>query len=523
MGSPFREALRAHRRDEGSSARRWAYLPYDQLTLDMGPLAGLPAQEQGIVLIESRAKAKRRPYHKQKLAFILSNQRHFALEQATRGVAVRYLGGESGYAEQLDALDLDAPLLMMEAAELELRDELQPLVDAGRLELHPHEGWLSTDEDFAAAGPTNGPWRMDAFYRAIRRRTGVLMQKGKPEGGRFSFDAKNREAWRGDPPPPPLPSFEPDAITEEVVALIEEHFGSHPGELRVEHLPVTQAHAKTQWRWFLDHALPHFGPYQDAMSVHSSSLFHARISGLLHLHRLSPKRVVDEVAGREDISIESREGFVRQVLGWREYVRQVHRHTDGFRKVEQTNHFDAQQDLPPAFWGKPSGLGCLDHVVEEVWREGYGHHITRLMVLSNLAALLGVHPDQINEWFWVAYHDAFDWVVEPNVRGMGIHALGDLITTKPYICSGAYINRMSDYCRGCAFNPKKDCPITSMYWAFLDRHKEQLVQLGRMQRPLWSLEKRDAQRRERDRAVMDWVATALAQGRVLDPAEGPSG
>ena len=521
--SIFSARLRAHGCVSSPGTRRWIYLPYDQLSTELGPLAREPASSLGVVLIESAAKAGRRPYHKQKLALILANQRHFALELAQRGIGVRYLAGEASYAEQLRAqLPELGPLRMMEAAELELREELAPLVAAGQLELLPHEGWLSTAADFAAAGPERGPWRMDSFYRAVRRRTGILMDAGKPVGGRFSFDGDNRKAWRGDPPAPRPPSFVPDAITREVGELIEVRFGDHPGQLDLAALPSTRADAQRLWDWFVWDCLPHFGPYQDAMSVRSSSLFHARISGLLHLHRLLPWRVVRDALEHEDerLGLASREGFIRQIIGWREYVRHVHRATAGLREVPTRNAFGARNPLPPAFWGgAPSGLACLDAVVEQVWREGYGHHITRLMVLSNLATLLGVRPGEISEWFWVAYTDAYDWVVEPNVLGMGVHALGDLMTTKPYVCGGAYINRMGDFCKGCAFDPKRDCPVTALYWAFIARHAEQLKGLGRMQRALWSLAKRAPDKRARDLELFELCVERLGRGEMLTPDE----
>ncbi len=523
MTSAFSAKLKVANPQHDPAKRRWLYVPYDQLSTEIGPLGREAPGDVGVVMVESAAKGDRRPYHKQKLALILANQRHFALDLAERGVAVRYLQGDADYGEQLAPVAREVGgLEMMEAAERELRQSLRPLIDEGCLAVLPHEGWISTDEDFEQAGDPEGPWRMDAFYRAVRQRTGILMEDGKPVGGKYSFDADNREKYKGEPPVPKLPSFEPDEITREVGELIESRFDEHPGRLCLEALPATQADAQRVWDWFLDEALPCFGPFQDAMSQDSSSLFHARISALLHLHRLLPWRVVRDVLERDDdVSIASREGFVRQIIGWREYVRHVHRVTDGLRDVPTRNHFGHEGPLPPAFWGKPSGLNCLDRVVDQVWAEGYGHHITRLMVLSNLATLLEVEPDEISDWFWVAYTDAFDWVVQPNVIGMGVHALGDLMTTKPYVCGGAYINRMGDYCRDCAFNPRKDCPITSLYWSFLARHRDGLEDLGRMQRALWSLDKRGDDKREHDAAVFDIAVERLRAGERLGPDDLP--
>jgi deoxyribodipyrimidine photolyase-related protein len=501
-------------------ARRWLFVPYDQLHDGIGPLAREAPGELGIVLVESRAKAALRPYHRQKLALVLTNLRHFALEQAARGVAVRHVATDGDYAAALAPLVRElGPLRVMRPAERELREDLRDLVAAGGLVEIAHEGWLTTRADFAAsAGP---PWRMDAFYRQVRRRTGVLMERGKPLGGKFSFDADNRRPWRGEPPPPDEPTFVPDTITSEVCDLVERDFAQHPGVLRREHLPASRDDAERAWQWALRACLPWFGPFEDTMSVRSSGLFHTRVSPLLNLHRLLPQRVVADVAAAP-LPLAGREGFVRQVLGWREFVHHVHEATDGLRRIGgralDTNVLRGDAPLPRAFWpGWPSGLACLDRVVADVWREGWSHHITRLMVLGNLATLLGCSPRQLTDWFWVAYVDAYDWVVEPNVLAMATFAVGDLMTTKPYVAGAAYVDRMSDYCDGCAFDPKTTCPVTRLYWAFLARHRERLAGNQRLAMPLRSLDRRAAGERARDAETLAHVQRVLAAGERLAP------
>ena len=514
----LRAAQPEHRR-----ARRWLFVPYDQLHDGIGPLAHEPAGELGIVLVESRAKAARRPYHKQKLALLLTNLRHFALEQAARGVAVRHVATGDGYAEALAPLVRElGPLRVQRPAERELRHELQPLFANGGLVEVPHEGWLSSADDFASLGAP--PWRMDAFYRRVRRRTGILMQAGKPQGGKWSFDADNRKPWRGDPAPPEPPTFAADDVTREVCELVESTFAEHPGTLWREHLPASRDDAERLWSWALRECLPWFGPFEDAMSTRSSGLFHTRLSPLLNLHRLLPRRVVDDALAA-DLPLASQEGFVRQILGWREFVRHVHEATDGFRafggEAIDTNVLAGDLDLPAAYWGTPSGLACLDRVVADVWREGYSHHITRLMVLGNLATLLGVEPRQLSDWFRVAYADAYDWVVEPNVLAMASYGVGGLMTTKPYTAGAAYLDRMSDYCRDCAFDPKTTCPITRLYWQFLARNAERLAGNQRIAMPLRSAAKRPAAQRERDAATFAWVRATLQRGAMLAPDAAP--
>lgn len=537
--------------------RRWLFVPYDQLSDQIGPLASEPAESLGIVLVESRAKAARRPYHRQKLALVLANLRHFGIEQAERGVAVRYLTTSSGYGAALAPLvDELGALRVMEPAESELRQELQPLVDGGGVEVIAHAGWLTTPEQFGRAFPQGPPWKMDTFYRRVRRQSGLLMDGDEPIGGKFSFDAENRRAWPGEPAAPDPPGFVPDDITREVGELVAERFARHPGRVDLAALPATRDDAERLWRWALEHCMEHFGPYEDAMSARSRGLFHTRISALLNLHRLLPRRVVEEAAASA-APLQSREGFVRQVLGWREFMRHVHRETDGFRRLPDADvrveeqpgdggwsrwtgqawqsgdaprsvaggaaprTLDADWPLPPAFWGERSGLACLDAVVRDVWDEAYTHHIPRLMVLANLGTLLGVRPRELTDWFWAAFGDAYDWVVEPNVLGMGTYAVGGLFTTKPYVAGANYIHRMSDYCQACRFDPKRTCPITRLYWAFLDRNRERLQGNPRMGLVLGSLRRRSKEQRREDRRTFDGVRRRLERGLELKAGTRP--
>lgn len=551
MSSTFSRELRT--REVDPRGRRWFYVPYDQLNDSLGSLATAEPRETGVVLVESPAKAARRPYHRQKLAFLLTNQRHFALEQAARGLAVRYLVARGSTADALETASAElGPLHMMEAAERELRCELAALVSRGALVVEPHAGWLTTRADFTQGASAKPPWRMDVFYRHVRQKTGLLMANGRPIGGKYSFDAENRKPWRGQPSAPEPPVFEPDAITREVVDLVQNRFAHHPGKLDPQSLPASAADAERLWHWAKSACLPHFGPFEDALSTRSSSLFHTRISPLLNLHRLLPARVVQDVAADAALPLSCREGFVRQILGWREFVRHVHRETDGFRVLPdgapelgalpgdggfhnwsgraweavtdspgdggaRPSLLAAHEPLPAAFWGQESGLHCLDHVVAGVWREGWSHHISRLMVLANLSTLLGCEPRELSDWFWVAYADAYDWVVEPNVLAMGSFAVGDLMTTKPYVSGAAYINRMSDFCRDCEFDPTKNCPFTALYWAFLARNQQGLARNRRFLGPLSALRKRSSEQRTEDARVVERVRELLAARALVTP------
>ena len=530
----------------------WVFVAPDQLHRELGALRDRAPEDTGVVLLESREWLSRRPYHRMRVALVLLNQRAFADELRHEGFRVRVEVGDAPMVELLRrATATTGPMLATAWAEREMRAEFEPLVQAGLLRVAPHDGWLTLEQDFD--GCRRGrQWSMDAFYRRVRQRTGLLMDRqGEPLGGRFSFDTENRKAWPGTPAAPEPPRFPMDAVRRGVRQDMERDFGDHPGTLDLESLPATANDCGRLWAWAKAECLPHFGPYEDAMSTASRGLFHSRMSPLMNIGRMPARRMVDEVAAMR-LPIESKECFIRQVIGWREFARWVHLSTDGFRdawSVAATPGFGGHDrwkrapwkpaapapagvdggakpaamgsgtPLPPAFWGKPSGLRCLDQVVADVWQEGWSHHITRLMVLGNLATLLDVEPRELADWFWIAYMDAWDWVVEPNVLAMATYAVGGVMTTKPYVAGSAYIDGMSDYCASCAFKPGKDCPVTPLYWDFLGRHEEKLRSNPRMKLVMGSLRRRSAEKRQADHATFVHVRDVLVQGRRLEPSE----
>jgi deoxyribodipyrimidine photolyase-related protein len=526
--------------------RRWIYIPYDRFTDRVGPLTEQPPAATGIVLVESTAKALRRPYHKKKLVVLISNMRHFALEQQAKGVAVLYHFSPSSHGQALLELQRTHRLPTLTCttpAERELRLDLQSAQAKGlALNLVHDPAWASTSHDFT---DVYGPFQpgksyvMDRFYRHMRKQTGILMHGAKPFGGQFSFDADNRKPFRNQVPVPTPPSFPPDPLTEEVIAMVEDTYPHHFGTTRNFDLPCSQHDCDRFWRFFLDHCLEHFGPFEDAMRDDHLQLFHSKTSVLLNLGRLLPLDLIRDVADRATSNtapLSSCEGFIRQLLGWREFMRHLHEQTDGFRllsdHVAQEQHplpqeespdqtpaaaaaylpfghtdpyagarpsaLNASLPLPAVYWGAKSGLHCIDTVVAQVIDEGWSHHITRLMVLSNLATLGGFSPRQLTDWFWFAYTDAYDWVVEPNVLGMATYADGGLTATKPYVSGAAYIHRMSNFCGHCAFDPKKStgpgsCPFTALYWTFLERNQPILGNNFRMLQPYNSLRRKSPQ------------------------------
>ncbi len=517
-------------------AEAWVWLAYDQLNLDF--LESLNLYGLGVVLIESSFKAERRPYHQQKLGVLLANQRHFALELQSLGFPVQYLLSTADYATVLNELtQACGPIHCFRHAEREMRMEVEPLIDSGALVEHDHPGWLTPQSWFIESVGAVPPFRMDSFYRKVRQQTGWMMENGKPVGGKYSFDAENRFPWKGDPPAPSPPVYGTDAIDREVEVMVGKRYGQHPGNVDLTAQPTSATQVEEALQYALD-CLPNFGTYEDAMSEKSRGLFHSRLATLVNLHRLMPHRLVEAALGSE-APMNSVEGFVRQMI-WREYVHHIHDVTDGFRtlEVERTssmrgagwegfaakdaelhpNHLLQTNGLPEAFWGQTSGLRCLDASVESVMEDGWTHHIPRLMVLSNIANLLDVNPRELTDWFHAAFIDAYDWVVEPNVLGMGTFALGTAMMTKPYVAGSAYINRMSDHCKTCQFHHKKTCPMTRLYWAYLNRHSESFTGNHRMAIALKNVARRAEEEKALDNATFAHVRDVLLAGEEVRPS-----
>lgn len=550
MAADFAASLASLQRGRSARGRASVVVLPDQLTVETGPLAELDPTSLLVILIESREWLARRPYHRQKLATVLLARRAFALEAAERGALVRWIETEGTTVDALASALPERGAIAMRPDEREVRAELAPLLRDDRLRFVPNGLHLTTARDLDLAR-SEGGWRMDRFYRAVRKRTGVLMERGKPVGGKFSFDAENRRPWSGSPSAPGPPRFGRTALRDEVERIVVERHAEHPGRLDIEAIPATSGEVEALWAWAKRACLPHFGPFEDAMSVRSRGLFHTRLTPQLNLGRIAPRRLIAE-AEAMDLPLASKEGFIRQVLGWREFVRQVHDATDGFREGAATaerpgdggyarwagrawsapapppgvdggatpNALDARTPLPPAWWGVESGLACLDRVVADVWEEGWSHHITRLMVLANIATLIDVDPRELTDWFWVAYADAYDWVVEPNVLGMGTFSIGDRMTTKPYVAGSAYLDRMGDFCGGCRFRPGSTCPLTALYWDFLRRHEEALAGNRRLALPLASMRRRQGEA-ARERATFLHVRDVLVRGERLEPSSMP--
>ncbi|MCE0732866.1 cryptochrome/photolyase family protein [Halomonas sp. G15] len=487
----------------------------DQLTPTLASLRD-PPDGAVVALCEVAAEGTYVPHHPQKIALILAAMRHFAAELRDRGFRVHYSAlddadnaqGLIQEAERLAALYGCDEIQVVRPGEWRLWQAMHERVRAALpWRLLEDDRFYTTPDDFAAWARGRKSLRLEYFYREQRRRTGLLMEDDQPAGGQWNFDHDNREPLPESLTAPEPPHHRRDAVTEEVLALVAEHFGDHFGSLEGFHWPVTRRQALVDLRHFIQHLLPEFGRYQDAISDAEPFLFHSRLAAALNLGLLSPRELC-EAAEREYLEghapLNSVEGFIRQILGWREYVRGLY--WTRMPDYKTGNALGAEGDLPACYWSGETELRCLARAIEMTRDNAYAHHIQRLMVTGNIALLCDVSPEALCDWYLAVYADACEWVELPNTLGMVLHADGGLMGSKPYCASGKYIDRMSDHCRHCRFDPKRvtgddACPLNSLYWRFLERHAETLSANPRMKLIYGSLarmsdEKRSAMREQ---------------------------
>jgi len=455
-----------------------------QLHPDCGPVGRAPGGSR-VCMIEAREFARRKPYHHHKLTLLFAGMREFRDELRAEGYEVEYIQAETfrqGLANYFERHP-DDTLVVMRSPSYRSGPRLAELVAevGGDLEVVENELFLSTRaafDDWAEETDVD-PFKHENFYRMMRRETGALVDDGSPVGGEWNLDDENREF-----PPPEWESpstYEPeqDGLTEETAAWVSEEFDTWGSE-EAFRWPVTRAQARERLAHFLTERLPEFGAYQDAMRAEDWAMAHSLLSPNINLGHLHPWEVVtaiEEAYENDDaVALNSAEGAIRQVLGWREFMRHVYRHA--MPELAEANQLNADQDLPEFYWSGDTEMACVRGCVEDVRQRGYAHHIQRLMVLANFATLWGVEPRQLNEWFHATYVDAYHWVTTPNVIEMGQYGDG-VFATKPYVSSANYIDRMSDYCGDCDYYKTKDtgdgaCPFNTLYWDFLARNEAQL-------------------------------------------------
>ncbi len=470
----------------------------DQLDLDAAAFDGFDAGADAVWMAEVAEESTHVWSSKPRTAMFLAAMRHFALALQARGRRLHYTrldapdnAGSLAAQLQADITRLKPARLVMTApGDWRVLEAIKAVAATSGLPLDIHEDrhFFSSIVEFAAHARGRKSLRMEYFYREQRRRHDVLMQGEEPVGGQWNFDADNREAFGAAGPGavPPRTVFEPDALTREVIGLVDTRFAHHPGRLDSFAWPVTRAQALQALQAFIQERLPLFGRYQDAMWPGDPWLYHAHLSAALNLKLLNPREVVAAaVAAHRDghAPLAGVEGFVRQILGWREYVRGVYwTQMPGYL---ERNALDAQEDLPGWFWTGTTDMACLRDALKQTLEHGYANHIQRLMVTGLYTLMLGVQPRQVHAWYLAVYVDAVEWVELPNTLGMSQYADGGVMGSKPYIATGKYIQRMSPHCKGCRYDPaqrsgESACPFTTLYWDFLMRHEAALARNPRM-------------------------------------------
>ncbi|EAQ98473.1 cryptochrome/photolyase family protein [Congregibacter litoralis] len=498
----------------------------DQLSLENPVLVNADPDRDCVLLAEVAEEASYVTHNRHKIVLIFSAMRHFAELLREKGFTVIYRSFDEGVsslqeavAEGLKKSKAEA-LLVTAPGEYRLLEVMQGWESALGVSvvLQDDGRFLSSIDDFETWADGRKQLRMEYFYREMRRRYELLMDEdGEPEGGQWNYDADNRKGWRAQIDVPERPAVTVDKVTREVIDLVEKHFPDNPGDLREFRLAVTREDAQAQFDWFCEHALDNFGTYQDALAEESPWMFHGLISMYLNIGLLEPLAVCQQVEAawrRGDCSLSGAEGFIRQVLGWREYVRGVYWHA--MPDYAKRNTFDAKRSLPAWFWSGDTDMRCLSQALKQSLDLGYAHHIQRLMVIGNFALLAGLDVSEVCDWYLAVYVDAFEWVELPNTLGMALHGDKGLMASKPYAASGKYIQRQGNHCKACRYDPKETtgegaCPYNSLYWHFIDRHQEYLTRNARMGLIIGGWKKRKAEDRD---AIVRWGDRILAT--VLD-------
>jgi deoxyribodipyrimidine photolyase-related protein len=500
----------------------------DQLDGASAAFDGFDPAQDAILQAELREEASTIPQHRLRIAYFFAAMRHFRDAQRAAGRIVHYAalddpantGSLAGELARHHAALAPDRLILLEPGDWRLRDLLRAL--ALPIELRDDRHFLCAHDSFAAFLAEHPRPVMETFYRSMRRRLDLLIDPaGEPVGGAWNFDQDNRQKLGRDAPPIPLAlSFQADPVTADVVALVRREFPNAPGRLDQFDLPITPAHATALLADFTANRLPNFGRYQDAMRHGEPFLFHSRLSGPLNLHLITPRTVIDAIlANPADAPLNAVEGYLRQIIGWREFARGIYwRYMPDYA---ERNALEADLPMPAFYWTGQTDMACLADAIAHTLDHAYAHHIERLMVLGLFALLLGVRPYDVHRWHMSMFWDAIDWVSLPNALGMGQHADGGIMGTKPYIASGAYINRMSDHCRHCRYDPRKSlgddaCPFTTLYWDFLARHRARFARNMRMRNLFANLDRKDVPEIQAIRRRADQIKAQATAQRFLD-------
>jgi len=488
----------------------------DQLSMTSAAMEEFDPSRDHVWMAENDEEATHVWSHQFRLVAFFSPMRHFRNQLVASGIDCDYhelpddpsqAHGCSFASLLTHSIESRRPerVIVLQPGDHRVEQSLRACCDAldVPLEIRDDRDFYCTLERFQAWVRDRKSMVLEQFYRVMRAEHLVLMDnKKEPTGGQWNFDQDNRKSFTKAGPGeiPPSPSFEPDEITNDVIRMVKRRFATHPGSIDHFDLPVTRSQALESLADFVKFRLASFGTYQDAMWNGSRFLYHSRLSHAMNLHLLSAREVVDAAvdAYHQNLApIESVEGFVRQVLGWREYVRGIYWTKMPEYADRNSLGCDVDQDVPDFFWNGETEMACVRDAMRLLVETAYAHHIHRLMVLGLFAQLYGVHPKRFHEWHMAMYADAIDWVSLPNALGMSQYGDGGLMATKPYCASGNYIDGMSNYCGKCRYRPRQAtgddaCPFTTLYWDFLDRHRESFAGNHRMVFQIKNLQRKDA-------------------------------
>ena len=462
----------------------------DQLSLNLSSLADVDAQNDIALMCEVRAEATYVKHHKKKIAFVFSAMRHFAADLTKQGLNIRYVkyddqdnsGSLIGEVSRVVAQNDIEEVIVTAPGEYRLQSEMAGWSSMLGLPvtIRDDDRFLCTSSEFATWAEGRKQLRMEYFYREMRRKYSILMDPDGPIGGQWNYDSENRKPPAGTLDIPDTYKAQPDTITQEVMALVAAHFPDHFGDLLPFHYAVTRDQAVAALDEFISRRLSLFGDYQDAMIQGEPWMYHSHIGLYLNCGLLNPLECIERAeaayhAGAAPLN--AVEGFIRQILGWREYVRGIY--WLEMPDYKSRNFFEAKRGLPSFYWTGDTQMNCMRQCITETKQNAYAHHIQRLMVLGNFALIAGLDPDEVNDWYLLVYADAYEWVELPNVTGMILFADGGQLASKPYASSGAYINKMSNYCESCKYkvtvkNGPKACPFNYLYWDFLGRNDAKL-------------------------------------------------
>lgn len=503
----------------------------DQLSSELEIVRGADKSLDVFLMAEVMAEASYVRHHVKKIAFLFSAMRHYAEALRSAGYSVRYVrlddeeNSQSLDGEILRAVDAlgVGKVVLTEPGELRLSETFETLrlVLPVPLEILPDTRFLCTHAEFGSWADTRKELRMEYFYREMRRRHEILMeQDGKPVGGRWNFDAENRKPPKAGLTSPRRISFKNDKITLDVLDMVRRRFPEGYGRLEPFHFAVTRRQALRELDNFIAHILPTFGDHQDAMVKGEPYLRHSLLAPYINAGLLYPLEVClkAEAAYRGGhVPLNAAEGFIRQILGWREYVRGVYWRF--MPEYAERNALGAHEPLPWFYWSGETKMACMHEALKHTYEHAYSHHIQRLMITGNFALLAGIEPKAVHEWYLAVYADAYEWVELPNTIGMALHADGGLMASKPYAASGKYIRRMSNFCAECVYDPAvavgdRACPFNALYWSFVDRHRDRFSGNVRMTYVYSTWDKMGAVKQEALRRQAKLHMPAMREGRL---------